>query len=381
MLTGPSNRVGRICYGYGFVLLLLALLSLPRPAMAAPGKNDGFILGYLTAIVERELQWPRDSYRLEVHGGIATITLPQEDPERIVAVRERIGIVNGLSGIDILTAKAADDEAVPKSFRDKIYEALAVLSEATALPANDLFTPLIADPKEPHFFMSARSYRLSGDSVNIAAVGFGETFGLYRRPGKRPGDGLQLGVSGGLLAQFNLDAPSSDLINADYILGLPITYRHGPWSGRLRLYHQSSHLGDEFLLNTNPNRVNLSYEAVDMLVSYDLNEWRFYGGGEYLINREPEELRPAALHAGLEYRGPTEIWGLGRLIGGLDVKSHEEHDWAVDASLSVGLEFGDPTPGRRNLRLMFDAFRGYAPHGQFYKEQVSYYGLGLGFDF
>ncbi len=48
--------------------------------------------------------------------------------------------------------------------------------------------------------------------------------------------------------QFDLSAPSSDLINTDYVVGVPLSWRSGGWSTRVRLYHQSSHLGDEFLL-------------------------------------------------------------------------------------------------------------------------------------
>jgi hypothetical protein len=35
--------------------------------------------------------------------------------------------------------------------------------------------------------------------------------------------------------------------------------------------HQSSHLGDEFVLRTRLERVNLSYEGVDLKLSYDLS--------------------------------------------------------------------------------------------------------------
>ena len=80
------------------------------------------------------------------------------------------------------------------------------------------------------------------------AVGFGERWGIVRRPGERAGDGWQVGLSGGVFAQFDMDADSNDLINADYVIGFPLTWRHGAWSGRFNLYHQSSHLGDELLL-------------------------------------------------------------------------------------------------------------------------------------
>ena len=53
---------------------------------------------------------------------------------------------------------------------------------------------------------------------------------------------------GNVYAQFDLNRPSYDLINADYLIGLPLTFRFDRFSGRARLYHQSSHLGDEFVL-------------------------------------------------------------------------------------------------------------------------------------
>ena len=69
---------------------------------------------------------------------------------------------------------------------------------------------------------------------------------------------------GGIHAQFNLDMPSRALVNADYAIGFPVSYRKGPDSLRITLYHQSSHLGDEYLLQSNTNRIEFSYEALNM---------------------------------------------------------------------------------------------------------------------
>ena len=66
-----------------------------------------------------------------------------------------------------------------------------------------------------------------------------------------------------MFSQFNMDSKSSDLLDVDYIVGFPITYRRGPLSARLQLYHQSSHLGDEFILHSQAQRVDLTYEASD----------------------------------------------------------------------------------------------------------------------
>ncbi len=57
---------------------------------------------------------------------------------------------------------------------------------------------------------------------------------------------------------------------------------------RVRLYYQSSHLGDEFILrNPDFNRINLSFEEIEALLSLDVKWARIYGGGGYLIHREP----------------------------------------------------------------------------------------------
>ena len=48
------------------------------------------------------------------------------------------------------------------------------------------------------------------------------------------------GNPGGVLAQFDLAATSFDLINADYVIGIPLTFRRGGFSGRARFYHLTS---------------------------------------------------------------------------------------------------------------------------------------------
>ena len=74
---------------------------------------------------------------------------------------------------------------------------------------------------------------------------------------------------------------------------------------------------------------------------------------------------------------PLAVWGTGHWVGGIDVKSWEEHNWSPDVSIKTGLEFGAYQPGQRRFRLMLEGYRGYAPHGQFYSDYMTYYGVGL----
>jgi hypothetical protein len=251
-------------------------------------------------------------------------------------------------------------------------------------PENDVFRPLLADPKQPQFFASWQATRVRTDhsSVNIGSVGFGENFGLV---GRRNGcNGWQVGILAGVFAQFNMDAPSIDLINADYVIGLPVSWRSGLFSARVRLYHQSSHLGDEFLLgHPNFNRLNLSFEAVDAILSLDApGGWgRIYGGGSSLIHRVPATMDRNGAQWGVELRGPAiavPIMMRLRLIPvfGADFKSFEELHWVINSNVVGGLEWSKAGSDRR-VRLLVNYYHGFAPYGQFFAQKIEMIGAGL----
>lgn len=263
--------------------------------------------------------------------------------------------------------------------------ALAAEVNAEPMPNADVFQPLLADPKEPRFHMSVLETEGALRETTVGAVGFGENVGFMRWRGARDGDGWQIGFSAAVFAQFDLHAPSMELVNADYTVGVPLTYRQGDFSARTRVYHQSSHLGDEFILRMNPERVNLSYEALELLLSYDIEGWRVYGGGEYLFHREPEELASGALHAGVEYRRTEPAFRIADLggayfVAATDTKGYEQHDWRQAWSVKTGFEFRplrDVQREGRHWSLMLEYYDGPSPYGQFYTYEVSYYGLGV----
>jgi hypothetical protein len=358
------------------VSLCLVLLFPSLPSVAADRAGDEFLTGYVSSILERDLQWERDSYILKITNGVAVITLFKDDLMRREAADKQLRSIDGLHKVAIMVNPVeADQPGAASSF-------MGITGEGETFPTGNLFRPLLADPKQPQFFASIDRFESSGKRYTMASVGFGETFGMYRFFGSREGDGLQLSVEGALFAQFNMNTPSYDLINADYTIGIPVTYRYGDNSLRFRIYHQSSHLGDEFLQGLNPpERVNLSYEAIDLIYSREWRGWRVYGGGEYLVHKEPGDLKPTSAHWGIEYRGREPLVWNGRPIAGVDMKSFEEHNWAINTSVKAGLEFGHPNPGQRRLRVMAEWYKGLDPRGQFYKNRVEYYGMGVSLGF
>ena len=181
--------------------------------------------------------------------------------------------------------------------------------------------------------------------------------------------------------------PKSKFRDDIHVIGVPLTWREGGTSARLRLYHQSSHLGDEFLLNMQPERINLSFEAVEAMLSHELGSWRVYGGGEYLVRRDPGDFDPAVLHGGFEYRHAKPLFrleriGWARLVAAVDAKVIQERAWGTGWSVQAGLEFGPERQGvvlGRSWSVSVDGYGGPAPFGQFYTDDVSFIGVGLHF--
>ena len=175
-----------------------------------------------------------------------------------------------------------------------------------------------------------------------------------------------------------------DLVNTDYTIGFPFTLRKGRESYRIAIYHQSSHLGDEYLLHNSIERIELSYEALELIRSYEWTRWRVYYGGEYIVHQGPTDMKPAAIHGGLEYYGTKAGLGNGRLVGGWDLKSDEEHDWTLNSSIKIGLQYDTTDSNGRYIRVLAEGYNGFSPYGQFYTSatRMAYAGIGiyLGFE-
>lgn len=259
-----------------------------------------------------------------------------------------------------------------------------------AFPSDDVFRPLMADPKQPQFFAIWQQSRVRADnsSFSLGSVAIGENFGFYTN--RKGCNGWQVGLLTGVFAQFNLDEKNASLINTDFNVGVPLSWRSGNWSARLRYYHQSSHLGDEFL-GSHPEIKASSFilEEAEGILSYDYRWLRLYGGAAVLVHREPSTIDRTRVQWGFEARAPsmrTRILEpfLNRLVvtpvlSG-DFKSHEELSWIINTNVLGGFEWSR-TGSRRRFRIMATYFHGHNPYGQFYNQKIESIGVGAYFTF
>jgi hypothetical protein len=353
--------------------LALGLLAAPLAAAAAP-PPDAWLEGYAAAVLEREVRLTVPSLRATQ--GVITLTAGDVPPA------DRARVLAALQGIPGVTRVEMVEGPPPAPRAEGPGEPSRVLREwqTGPMPGGTLFRPLIADPRWPHFSASYQRYLDDRQLKDVGAVSFGETFTLYR---DRLGPAWwEVGIQAGVFSVFDLNAESTDLVNADYLVGVPLSLRYEDFSAMLRVFHQSSHLGDEFLLRTRTERINLSYESVDLKVSYEFGDvLRIYGGGGLLFHKEPGSLDPWSLQYGLEFISPwpsrDRRW---RPIAAADLQQREENDWSVDLSLRAGIQI-DGVLASRSLQLLLEYFKGRSPNGQFYRDKIQYFGLGAHFHF
>ena len=262
----------------------------------------------------------------------------------------------------------------------------AAIRETILFPEGPLFYAPLASPKEPRTHVTWLTLHLPGDSFNIGSVGFGDSFGLVRWPGWGEADTWQFGISGAVLAQFNLESDSMDLINADYIIGLPLSYRNGPWSARARVFHQSSHLGDEFLLlpqrpELTQTRVNLSFETIELLGGWEWEGIRLSAGPSYIFHTDTP-LKRFSVQGGIDYLSTTPVYRpTMRLFASVMCHAWEETDWNPDVSAKAGINIRSPYTEKRAIQVFGEYYHGNLPFGQFYKLLANYYGAGINISF
>lgn len=235
------------------------------------------------------------------------------------------------------------------------------------------------------------SLRASGTVGRIISVRRGESaFGAEREAevwvgealpvlgwGADPGSpflGLTVRVSG----RFSLDDPKSALISNDWVAGVHIVGDHGPWRLAGELFHESSHLGDEYADRFEVSRIDWTRNLLALWLSRRLGPATLHTTGSYVLIDEPDLPRWAG-GAGVDLG-----WVAGRLGGavvrpafGGFVAVDGFADGALTASIRAGI---DLVRENRRLGLALVALDGVSPQRQFYDRKTRYWGFELRFD-
>ncbi|MDE3055470.1 MAG: DUF1207 domain-containing protein [Verrucomicrobiota bacterium] len=259
----------------------------------------------------------------------------------------------------------------------------------------ELFQPLVGSPRVISYTLGFRT----GDHIcgNFCAdISLGDDFPIYRWLDVLWHGDLQLGIEGGIFSVFNLHpspdivvgAEGTELVNTDFYGAIPLSYAKNKWSARVRIFHWSGHLGDEYMINhPNVKRLNPSNEIIDFFVSYQYNEaLRFYVGPAVIVHSDPTfPWKPLYIDYGTEIRFLGTKFLKQRVYGTLFMTFHfqnmQELDWNFDGTYRAGYEFSKLQGIGRKFRCYIEYHRGYSYEGQFSKKRDHYmqYNINYGF--
>lgn len=356
----------------GLVFALCLFLGIVPAAIAA---DDSYITGYAAAVLRHEFDAAKAT--LHVQGGVVIVDAESLGTVDRTKVKTALESIPGVVRVEIREGQVHTGVREPPPVQQEPAK-----PGSKFLPRDLLVVPFHADPRWPHFSIASRQVSLGREPGNTGSANFGETFALYRNAAPLGGQ-WEIALQAGVFSAFNMSAPSGskDLFNTDYTAGLLASYRTGPFSGFLRLHHQSSHLGDEFILNspTPVTRINLSFEELDLKISYELASWfRIYGGGGMLVGRDPKDLRRGTSQVGAELTSPWTLWG-GKIrpVAYADFQANARSNWRVASSVMAGLQFEDARIGERKLQVLAEYFGGPSPNGQFFSQNTEWIGLGI----
>lgn len=378
------------------VFLIVALLFWMPATSRAASPDDIYIAGYAAGSLKSKFKLELPS--LVVSEGVISVSVDDLAVENRTEVLQLLSEIPGVTAVEMLSA--ADQPVTTVSAVSEISEVSAaspasnetatiaslattrsVLFPTGLLPTGHLFKPLLADPRWAHFSAAYRNYVGNNlDGNHNGSVSFGETIPFYRANLGQTTIQWETGLQAAVFSDFNLGAESSDLINSDFIASAYASMRASKLSAFARIYHQSSHLGDEFLLRTQTElkRINLSYEGADLRLSYELPYGlRVYGGGGGIFHKEPSTLKPWSVQYGAEFRSPWRFdFAAARPVMAVDLKNHEQTNWNVDVSARAGIQFENFQTFGRKLQFLLEYFNGNSPTGQFYIDKVEYLGIG-----
>ena len=201
---------------------------------------------------------------------------------------------------------------------------------------------------------------------------------------------MQFDVEGGVWVTFAPLEEDSPMINADYYMGFPVTFMWENWAFRLRAYHISSHLGDEFLcLHPHFERKNFSNEYLDFYVSNQLTEeFRLFAGvGWVCAQDESIKISPWYATGGIDLRVPqlgyrdcrNRLYGLPFI--GMYFRYQNDFKNHVDSTYVIGYEWGKFSGLRHDFRIFFEYHDGYSLEGQFCKIPTNYLSIRMSYGY
>ncbi len=367
------------------------------PPESLEGASDTYFEGYIQALIDVHYY----EFQVVVIVKDRDVWLSNLPKSKLIAssIISFVKDVPGVKSVKVLEEVPEKDVSKMEKYALKPHVSGIWFPQST-----ELFQPIVANPRQVTY---SAGYRI-GDVVvgtRAIAVSFGDDFPIFRWLNVFWRGDLQIGIEACVWSVFNIDkhGPNynggTELVNSDYYVGIPISYALNNWSFRFCIYHLSSHLGDEFLVNhpayvtnvTNkpnkPVRLNPSFEAIDFYMSYQPNDiFRFVlGPGIFLHSDRQFPMKTFYINYGAEARFLGLKMYYHRLYGtffaGVFFRSCQYLHWDYDGTYVLGYEWSKLQGIGRKIRVFIEGHNGFSLEGQFMKDRTSYLSISMSYGF
>lgn len=355
------------------------------PQESLNGATDPYFEGYIQALVDMHFY----EYKVVVLVHDHTVWLANMPKNKLLS-KSIVSFVKDVPGVKEVKVI---NGVPPKILEDREKYVNRPRVRGIWFPqTTELYQPMIADPRSATYSIGYRG----GDRViskNVIYVSLGDDFPIFRWLDVFSGD-LQIGIEAAIWSVFDVDVKPPNinggtaLVNTDFYVGIPLTYAINSWSFRFRVYHLSSHLGDEFLVN-HPgfNRVNPSYEAIDFFSSFQASDaFRVYFGPGLILHSDksfPMERVYVEYGAEARFLGKKIYYHrlYGNCIVGVFFRNWQVLHWNMDSTWVAGYEISKLQGVGRKMRILASFHNGYSLEGQFFKRKTTYGTIGFEYGF
>ncbi len=269
---------------------------------------------------------------------------------------------------------------------------LLLVTVITSFPQATLAAQSRFFPPVPSFDLPLAAPRASSFAGRVISLSRGESrFGAEQEGDvavgesfptlalKRGPDPLILDFGVEVYGRFSLDDPKTAQISSDWTTGFTLHTTRKAWEFALQVYHESSHLGDEYANTFHASRIDWTREVLSAWVGYQAGRWRFMVGGSRVLIDELK-LPPWMGAAGVDFRaGSFSVLGERLVpIAGLYVDGMSATDWRISSNAKLGLAISGNRQGRE-LRLSLVRHSGLSTQRQFFRNASRYFGVEIEF--
>ncbi len=213
------------------------------------------------------------------------------------------------------------------------------------------------------------------------SAGMNRSILRWENPENKAGE---LGIEIATFTQFIFEDPLQTFqvnhFNTEYKVGLHYSRKvTEKWSFRLRLYHISAHLGDDFIYRfyvaeyLDNTRI---YEVLDFSAAYQIENWTMYTTLGVIPHTAYERKRLLG-DLGAFWKKPVGQKDWLRWLLAAHLQFEQETNFYPGTRLAAGIEIGKE--GSAPVTIMLDAFHGYMPYSLYDKARITWIGGRMSF--